>query len=178
MGWPYRLHLPRPATAACNWAEGEPPACMLSFAASFEHSTTPYTIWVAVVTRSAMCTGRTAGTASACSSSTTVRWEAGAGPTESGLVSFTVMKWTHAQAPGLLSGPASACPADPRACAPAFLCPGLHYDALAVAAFEGAPESMDTTVIPSSGALTDMVMEVGARAGSVLGLGLVEQLLA
>lgn len=47
--------------------------------------------------------------------------------------------------------------------------PGLHYDALAVAAFEGAPESMDTTVIPSSGARTDMVMEVRARVGGLFG---------
>ena len=40
--------------------------------------------------------------------------------------------------------------------------PGLHYDALAVAGYEGAPESLDTTGIPSSGPRTDMVMEVGA----------------
>lgn len=51
------------------------------------------------------------------------------------------------------------------------LSPGLHYDALAVAAFEGAPESLDTTVIPSSGPRTDMVMEVGAK---LLGLAKLE----
>lgn len=39
---------------------------------------------------------------------------------------------------------------------------GLHYDALAVAAFKGAPESMDATSIPSSGPRTDAAME-GAR---------------
>jgi hypothetical protein len=38
---------------------------------------------------------------------------------------------------------------------------GLHYDALAIAAYEGAPEALDVTVIPSSGPRTDMVMEVG-----------------
>lgn len=37
---------------------------------------------------------------------------------------------------------------------------GLHYDALAVAAFEGAPEQLDVTVIPTSGTRTEMVMQV------------------
>lgn len=48
---------------------------------------------------------------------------------------------------------------------PAALPAGLHYDALAVAAYEGAPESLDVTVLPASGARTDMVMEVGGAAG-------------
>ncbi|EFN51272.1 hypothetical protein CHLNCDRAFT_28255 [Chlorella variabilis] len=39
---------------------------------------------------------------------------------------------------------------------------GLHYDALAVAAFEGAPEQLDVTVIPTSGTRTEMVMQ-GAK---------------
>jgi ubiquitin thioesterase OTU1 len=37
---------------------------------------------------------------------------------------------------------------------------GLHYDALAVAAYDGAPEQLDVTVIPASGSRTDMVMQV------------------
>eukprot|EP00887_Chlorella_sp_A99_P007280 scaffold2.g7280.t1 len=39
---------------------------------------------------------------------------------------------------------------------------GLHYDALAVAAFEGAPEELDVTAIPSSGSQTDAVMQAAA----------------
>ncbi|KAL4448875.1 hypothetical protein ABPG77_007592 [Micractinium sp. CCAP 211/92] len=35
---------------------------------------------------------------------------------------------------------------------------GLHYDALAVAAYEGAPESLDVTVVPSSGPRCEAVM--------------------
>lgn len=40
---------------------------------------------------------------------------------------------------------------------------GLHYDALAVAAYEGAPESLDVTMVPSSGQRCDAVM-AAARA--------------
>ena len=40
---------------------------------------------------------------------------------------------------------------------------GLHYDALAVAAFPGAPEHLDRTVLPSAGPGTDAVM-AGAAA--------------
>ena len=36
---------------------------------------------------------------------------------------------------------------------------GLHYDALAVAAYPGAPESMDTTVLPAAGEWTEQVRE-------------------
>lgn len=39
---------------------------------------------------------------------------------------------------------------------------GLHYDALAVAAFEGAPEELDVTAFPASGPRCDAVMQ-GAR---------------
>ncbi len=35
---------------------------------------------------------------------------------------------------------------------------GLHYDALAVAAYEGAPESLDVTVVPASGPRCEAVM--------------------
>lgn len=41
--------------------------------------------------------------------------------------------------------------------------PGLHYDALAVAAFHGAPESQDVTRLPSSGPRCEAVM-AGAAA--------------
>ena len=44
---------------------------------------------------------------------------------------------------------------------PTALHAGLHYDALAVAAFEGAPEQLDAISIPTSGPRTDMVMQVG-----------------
>lgn len=44
--------------------------------------------------------------------------------------------------------------ADPLPLSPA----GLHYDALAVAAYEGAPESLDVTVVPSSGQRCEAVM--------------------
>jgi hypothetical protein len=37
---------------------------------------------------------------------------------------------------------------------------GQHYDALAVAAFEGAPEQLDAISVPTSGPRTDMVMQV------------------
>lgn len=40
---------------------------------------------------------------------------------------------------------------------------GLHYDALAVAQREGAPEAGDATVLPSSGARTDAAMAGAAR---------------
>lgn len=46
---------------------------------------------------------------------------------------------------------------------PLVLPVGLHYDALAVAAYEGAPESLDVTMVPSSGQRCDAVM-AAARA--------------
>ncbi len=40
---------------------------------------------------------------------------------------------------------------------------GLHYDALAVAAAPGAPESRDVVAVPSAGARTEEVMAGAAR---------------
>jgi ubiquitin thioesterase OTU1 len=45
---------------------------------------------------------------------------------------------------------------------------GLHYDALAVAAFEGAPEELDVTAFPTSGPRCEAIMhgaqDLAARA--------------
>ena len=52
-----------------------------------------------------------------------------------------------------------------HACIPPLAPAGLHYDALAVAAFEGAPEQLDALSIPCSGPRADMVMQVGGWKG-------------
>jgi ubiquitin thioesterase OTU1 len=40
---------------------------------------------------------------------------------------------------------------------------GLHYDALAVAAFEGAPEELDVTMFPPGGAEGEAIMAAAEK---------------